>query len=81
MGCPLSVCPEWPEPARAAISAGMNDAPTMPMCPRCGAPMRLARVVPAAFGYPELRSFACTVCREAVTLEGKGGVAAREVRL
>jgi len=31
--------------------------------------MRLAGKVPASFGYPELHSFACTVCREAVTVE------------
>jgi len=31
--------------------------------------MRLARKVPAAFGHPELRSFACASCREAVTVE------------
>ncbi len=31
--------------------------------------MRLARVWPSAFGYPELRSFACTQCREVVTVE------------
>lgn len=38
-------------------------------CPRCHAPMRLARVWYGAFGQPELRSFACTQCREAVTIE------------
>jgi transposase-like protein len=43
------------------------DAP--PTCPRCGAAMRLARVTPRAFGHPELRSFECRACREAVTLE------------
>jgi len=37
--------------------------------------MRLARKVPAAFGHPELRSFACTVCREAVTVEVRPGAA------
>jgi hypothetical protein len=31
--------------------------------------MRLARVVPRAFGYPELRSYECRPCREAVTVE------------
>jgi len=31
--------------------------------------MRFARKVPASFGHPELRSFACTMCREAVTIE------------
>jgi hypothetical protein len=31
--------------------------------------MRLARVLPGAFGHPELRSFECRTCREAVTVE------------
>jgi hypothetical protein len=31
--------------------------------------MELRRIMPAAFGHPELRSFGCTVCREAVTIE------------
>jgi len=31
--------------------------------------MRLARVWHGAFGQPELRSYACTQCREAVTVE------------
>ncbi|MCK9916282.1 hypothetical protein MXD81_44735 [Microbacteriaceae bacterium K1510] len=38
--------------------------------------MRLARKVPAAFGLPELRSFACTKCREAVTVEVRPEAAA-----
>lgn len=53
----------------AAMYGRMNDAPTTPICPHCGAPMRLAGKVPASFGYPELHSFACTACREAVTVE------------
>lgn len=36
-------------------------------CPNCGHPMRLARVVPAVAGHPELRSFECTSCREVKT--------------
>lgn len=31
--------------------------------------MRHARTVPGAFGMPELRSFLCAACGEAVTLE------------
>lgn len=54
---------------RPAYVAGMQTAELTPPCPRCGAPMRLARVVPHAFGMPELRSFECVPCREAVTLE------------
>ena len=47
----------------------MSSTVSTPNCPRCGKPMQLARVVPRAFGYPELRSFECRACREAVTLE------------
>lgn len=52
-----------------AISWRMSEIAPVMTCPRCGAPMRLARVWHAAFGQPELRSFACTQCREAVTIE------------
>lgn len=31
--------------------------------------MQLARVVPRVLGHPELRTFACHPCREAVTTE------------
>ena len=31
--------------------------------------MRLAHVVPAVAGHPELRSYACRPCFEAVTME------------
>lgn len=47
----------------------MSPTDPPPICPQCGVPMRLARVVPRAFGHPELRSFACRACREAVTVE------------
>ncbi|MFN3657872.1 MAG: hypothetical protein ACK4UO_11510 [Pseudolabrys sp.] len=39
----------------------------MPDCPHCGEPMRLARVVPALAGHPELRSYECSDCREVLT--------------
>jgi transposase-like protein len=74
--------PDWLELANTAIYAGMSEAPTTPICPRCGAPMRLAGKVPASFGYPELHSFACTVCREAVTVEvGKPQTSETQSRL
>jgi hypothetical protein len=47
----------------------MSPTDSPPTCPHCGAPMRLARTVPRAFGHPELRSFECRPCREAVTVE------------
>ena len=40
-----------------------------PVCPHCHEIMRLAHVVPGAFGLPELRSFECRACHEAVTVE------------
>ena len=58
----------------------MSDAHTMPACPRCQAPMRLARVWPGSFGDPDLRSFACTRCREAITVEGDAGSAPPDFR-
>lgn len=54
---------------RTAMSGRMTEAAVPMSCPRCGAPMRLARVWYAAFSVPELRSYACTQCREAVTVE------------
>lgn len=51
------------------MSCRMTYAPTPSTCPRCGAPMRLARVWPGSFSQPELKSYACTQCREVVTLE------------
>ncbi len=51
--------------------AGMTiEADTPPACPRCETRMTLAHVVPAVAGHPELQSFACHPCREAVTREG-----------
>jgi len=35
-------------------------------CPRCGTHMALSRVIPAFSGHPELRSYACRPCSEAV---------------
>jgi len=52
-----------------AISWRMIEIAPVMTCPRCRAPMRLARVWHAAFGQPELRSYACTQCPEAVTVE------------
>jgi hypothetical protein len=46
-----------------------NEHETLPPCPRCGTLMPLARVVPALAGHPELRSYACRPCFEAVTVE------------
>ncbi len=51
--------------------AGMSrEHEKTPSCPHCGRNMMLAHVVPAVAGHPELRSYACRPCREAVTLEG-----------
>jgi hypothetical protein len=31
--------------------------------------MQLVRVVPRAFGFPELHSYGCRACNEAITVE------------
>jgi hypothetical protein len=51
------------------MSGMSTETETPPPCPRCGTHMTLAHVVPAVASYPELRSFACRPCREAVTVE------------
>jgi hypothetical protein len=38
-------------------------------CPNCAKPMRLARVIPAVAGHPELCSYECLSCREVTTVE------------
>ena len=43
-------------------------ADNIPNCPNCAKPMRLARIVPAVAGHPELRSFECRTCREVTTV-------------
>jgi hypothetical protein len=39
--------------------------------------MRLVHVVPRAFGFPELRSYGCRACNEAITLEVERSVQSR----
>jgi len=46
-----------------------NEDDKLTPCPRCGTHMALSRVVPAFAGHPELRSYACRPCSEAVTME------------
>jgi hypothetical protein len=45
----------------------MSDPTHLPRCPHCGEPMRLARILPRLSVHPELRSFECRPCGEAVT--------------
>ena len=40
----------------------------LPRCPRCEQPMRWVRSLPAFAGHPELQSFECRGCREALTI-------------
>lgn len=40
-----------------------------PTCPRCSRPMRLFTIVPKVGAFPELYTFSCEPCHEAVTLE------------
>jgi hypothetical protein len=45
----------------------MEEEEPPPRCPRCRQPMRLMHIVPRLGGQPELRSFLCRPCNEAVT--------------
>jgi hypothetical protein len=36
-------------------------------CPTCAQPMRVSHTVPKQVGLPELKSFRCFFCNEAVT--------------
>jgi hypothetical protein len=40
--------------------------------------MRLVRVVPGAFSFPELRSYGCRACNEVITLEVERSVQSRK---
>ena len=40
-----------------------------PPCTKCGAPTTLARIEPAARSGHDLRTFECTVCNNADTLD------------
>lgn len=46
------------EPARSTIDATTH----MPLCPKCGRPMRFRRAVPRFAALPELRTYECTAC-------------------
>jgi hypothetical protein len=55
------------EPVREMYARRMEDEEPPPLCPRCQQPMRLMHIVPRLGGQPELRSFLCRPCNEAVT--------------
>ena len=38
-----------------------------PLCPHCRQPMRLTGIIPRLGGQPELQTFSCRQCKEAVT--------------
>ena len=42
---------------------------TAPTCPKCGKHMRFARAIPGIGGLPELWTFECVPCTEAMTEE------------
>lgn len=44
-----------------------------PLCPNCGKPMRFTRLIPAVGALPELYSYYCDRCGEAVTEAGEPG--------
>jgi hypothetical protein len=45
-----------------------EDAPEMPCCPSCQAPMAFVRSWPKSSGFPEYRSYQCA-CGETVTVQ------------
>ncbi len=45
----------------------VNDKHPIVRCPSCGKPMRLASIIPGIGALPELRTFECRDCVEAVT--------------
>lgn len=59
----------------AAGASYLIMARVSPPCPRCAKPMRLARIVPAVAGHPELCTFECVECREVTTIEAKPATA------
>jgi hypothetical protein len=46
-----------------------EQAKSAPLCPRCGKLMRFARCIPGIGALPELWTFECRECVEAVTEE------------
>ena len=48
---------------RAARMAGEHTTLLLPLCPSCGKPMGLSRVVPATAGLSELQTHGCADCR------------------
>ena len=54
---------------RRGSDAMPSEDEALTPCPRCGTHMALCHVVPAFAGHPELRSYACRPCSEAVTAE------------
>jgi DNA-directed RNA polymerase subunit M/transcription elongation factor TFIIS len=53
----------------------MSDTIIPPKCPKCQEPMRLWQVVPRVLGHPEIRSFRCSTCGEALTEAEPAGAA------
>jgi hypothetical protein len=51
------------------MSSVSSEDEKLTPCPRCGTHMALTRVIPAFAGHPELRSYMCRPCSEAVTAE------------
>ena len=49
-----------------------KDEPDEMRCPNCEGAMARVRTVPKMGGFPELRSYRCTVCREVATVERDG---------
>ena len=65
-GQSVGAIPEYPVGGFCGFCSGMSKL--LPRCPRCEQTMRWVRSLPAFAGHPELQSFACRGCREALTI-------------
>lgn len=45
----------------------IRDRTKTPICPSCGKPMHLARIIPGIGGLPELRVYSCRQCGVSLT--------------
>jgi len=44
-----------------------------PICPHCGRPMHVARIIPGIGGLPELRVYSCPQCGVSLTEAAQPG--------
>jgi hypothetical protein len=76
LDCHLRNFPELNAPYKSLYLDGMTDTVDPPNCPNCREPMRLGHVIPRLAGHPEIQSFQCNSCGEAIALvEGEARAA------